>query len=134
MDADVRSGMDPRLSPHLQAMLEAARDGEVGLLFVDCFKHLSRNPTLLYPALEFVLATPVPVVSHNYLIANGYVARRRRLLRPAHGNSEIETKLDQLDGTVRRHGEYLEAVRARFARERANAVLRRVTGGLAPEP
>ena len=87
-----------------------------------------REQRHLYPVLEFVLATPVPVVTHNYLITNGYVARRRKLLRPAHLDSEIEPKLTQLDGAVRRHRDYLETVRSRFREERARAALERGRG------
>jgi hypothetical protein len=118
-EADVRSGMDTAITPGLQHVLEAARDHNDFILFFDCFKYLSRNPELLYPVLEFAFAHGRGVVTHNYYLSNGYVAARKKLIRPAHRNSEIYRKLQfRHDGTVRRHAEALTLLHTQYLRSR----------------
>ena len=72
---------------------------------------ITRNPRKLFSVLEFVLASGRAVVTHNYYVRNGYVARRTPLVRPAHDVSDLRMKFHDTSGLLPGH---LEAI-ARFA-------------------
>jgi len=76
------SGLDPRLDPTLYTTLRDLAAGKADFLGTSCFKFISRNLDRLLLVLEYVLAAEKTVVTFNYYLANGYVARRRDLLPP----------------------------------------------------
>jgi hypothetical protein len=108
----VMSGMHPDIDYPLGRILGAIRDGLTDLFFVDSFKYLTRHPRKLYQVLEFILCWEGTFVTHNYCLKNGYVARRRQLLRPAHTTGEVFEKLKfRRRGTTRTHSSTLRVVR-----------------------
>lgn len=108
----VMSGMHPDIDYPLGRVLGAIRDGLTELFFVDSFKYLTRHPRKLYQVLEFILCHAGTFVTHNYCLKNGYVARRRPLLRPAHTTGEVFEKLKfRRRGTTRTHSSTLRVVR-----------------------
>jgi hypothetical protein len=114
----VMSGMSPEIDLVLGQALLALRRGITDLFFADCFKFVTRNPHKLYRVLEFVLCHGAAFVTHNYYLANGYVARRRRLLRPAHTVSDMMAKLEaRKRGTTQRHRKVLEDVARQVVQE-----------------
>ena len=74
-----------------------------GRLVPASFKHVSRNPLKLYLILEYLLCSGCEIVTPNYFLTNGRVARRQNLLRPAHDNCEIGPALRIADGLVPMH-------------------------------
>jgi hypothetical protein len=87
-------------SPQLNCALLKIQRPELAGLVVDSFKFLTRNLHGLCRVLEFILAADSYFCTINYFITNGYVSRRRSLLRPAHTTEEVVSKV--LDQTARR--------------------------------
>src|SRR6185437_7426627 len=77
----ILSGMAEQIEPELQRMLRLVRTGLYPGIFSDSFKMITRNPQKLFAVMEFVLANGRAVVTHNYYVRNGYVARRTPLVR-----------------------------------------------------
>ncbi|GAA0387409.1 hypothetical protein [Paenibacillus motobuensis] len=108
---EVQSGIDPTIDSLLQQILNLVIEGKQPFFFCDCFKMISRNPDKLFKILNLVLSSNAPVVTINYYISNGYVARRTNLLRPAHNESDIVLKLRNLSGVRKTHANILKIMR-----------------------
>ncbi|HEX5414149.1 MAG TPA: hypothetical protein VFZ25_00685 [Chloroflexota bacterium] len=109
------SGMAAEIEPELQRLLRLARSGIYPGLFSDSFKTITRNPQKLFAVMEFVLAHGQAVITHNYYLRNGYVARRTPLVRPAHTVEEIQAKFQDYSGLLPGHAEAI----TRYAPARA---------------
>jgi len=107
----VMSGMDPTMDDNLLRNLQTIANKDVNLFFVDSFKMLSRNPDKLFKVIDFVLRHGSSFVSFNYFISNGYVSRRRKLLKPAHLAKEVKYKLLKLDGLEKKHYDALKSIK-----------------------
>jgi hypothetical protein len=114
----VVSGIDPRLTPEDRELLRSMRDGHLDVLLLPSFKHCSRHPDKLLTFLECAFASGVAVVTPNYLLTNGHVCRRRRLVRPAHYNREIQSRLDDRRGLTPTHARWIDAVAPRASARR----------------
>jgi hypothetical protein len=106
----VISGMERSIEPALQRVLRLIKNGVVPALFADSFKMITRDPAKLLEVIEFVLCHDRPVVTHNYFLSNGYVARRQPLLRPAHTAPEAREKFHDRSGLVERHDRALREI------------------------
>jgi hypothetical protein len=104
--APVLSGMAAEIDAQLVQMLALVRDGLPFAVF-GSFKHCTRNPMKLCRVLEFILGHGGAFVTPNYFISDGYVSRRRALLRPAHFAQDVLGQLRSLSGISRRHKEAL---------------------------
>ncbi|MGB8957342.1 MAG: hypothetical protein WCC10_18360 [Tumebacillaceae bacterium] len=87
------------------------QNGEISFLFRDSFKMISRNIDKLYYVIEFVLRRNNTVITHNYYISDGMVARRKQLLKPAHKPTDIARKFDNKTGLVNRHKDSLRLLK-----------------------
>ncbi|TWH46761.1 hypothetical protein [Sporomusa sp. KB1] len=112
VEATIMSGMDPTIDNNLLRNLQAIANKHVNIFFVDSFKMLSRNPDKLFKVIDFVLRHGSSFVSFNYFINNGYVSRRRSLLKPAHLTKEIRYKLHKSDGLTKNHRDALNNVKS----------------------
>jgi hypothetical protein len=108
----VISGMERGIEEPLQRVLRLIKNGIVPMLFSDSFKMITRNPIKLFEIIEFVLGNGRAVVTHNYYLENGYVARRRPLLRPAHTAPEAREKFQNRCGLVQKHDAALREIAA----------------------
>ncbi|MGO4108964.1 hypothetical protein [Paenibacillus sp. YAF4_2] len=108
---EVQSGIDPKMNTVLVQILKRISDGQQPFFFSDSFKMITRNHDKLYKVLESVLASNVPVVTINYYISNGYVARRSDLLKPAHSEKDIREKLKISHGLRKIHLEIIKQIR-----------------------
>lgn len=114
----VLSGMDETIGTKLQLYLDSIRKGELSGFFTDSFKTLSRSSNKLFKVMEFVLEQDSSVVTINYFIRNGYVAKRKHLIRPMHNDSELVKKLGNTNGCVPAHKHVLDMLReAAFANQ-----------------
>jgi hypothetical protein len=104
------SGADPNFDPQLLALLASLGDGQLEMLAVPSWKHLTRNTDKLYHVLDIALGHGRTVVTPNYLLSPTYACVRARLLKPAHHNSEIAGKLRKHDGLEPEHRAALEEV------------------------
>lgn len=109
--AHIVSGMERGIEPELQRLLRLVKTGLFPGLFADSFKMITRDPEKLFAVIEFVLGHGRAVVTHNYYLRNGYVARRTPLLRPAHTLQEAQAKFHDSQGLLASHAEII----ARFA-------------------
>ncbi|CAM3906819.1 hypothetical protein COLU111180_13675 [Cohnella lubricantis] len=108
---EVQSGIDPRIDNLLQQILNSVISGRQPFFYCDCFKMISRNPDKLFKVIDIVLSSSAPVVTTNYYISNGYVAKRSKLLRPAHDEDEILVKLKDTSGLRKSHLEILKIMK-----------------------
>lgn len=99
----VVSGMDGSIEPSLQRVLRLVKNGVVPALYADSFKMITRHPGKLFAVLEFVLGNNRAVVTQNYYLSNGFVARRIPLIRPAHTTEQARAKLRDNSGLCTRH-------------------------------
>jgi hypothetical protein len=90
--SQVLSGLEPAVEPRLQKILRLVKNQVVSVFFADSFKMITRNPDKLCRVMGFALLHGRPVVTHNYFLANGCVARRDPLLRPATPRSRCARK------------------------------------------
>ncbi|WP_374019098.1 hypothetical protein ABU162_04995 [Paenibacillus thiaminolyticus] len=111
-EEEVQSGLDSTIDIKLQQILELVIRGEQPFFFCDCFKMISRNPAKLFNVVNIVLTAGAPVVTSNYYISNGYVARREKLLRPAHNKKDMALKLNNTFGLRKSHSNILKIMRA----------------------
>lgn len=101
-------------------------DGEIGLdllraiqTFIEyqipfitlSFKFITRNFEKLLRVIQFLLEQNVPLVSCNYYISNGYVAKRSKLLRPAHTEKERDINIRNVTGLSKRHAKAINDAR-----------------------
>lgn len=107
----VCSGMDASIDPSMRGVLKEISSGDLQVLFIPSFKHLTRNARKLLELIEFAFFHNAAVVSPNYYLSNGYVARREPLLRPIHSNKELRSTLQQaLVGCKTLHRKTLEKI------------------------
>ncbi|EFM09507.1 hypothetical protein PaecuDRAFT_3554 [Paenibacillus curdlanolyticus YK9] len=109
---EVQSGIDPTITDQLQHILNFVMEGKQPFFFSDSFKMISRNVDKLFKVLNIVLSSNAPVVTVNYYISNGYVAKRSNLLRPAHFESEVIDKIKDVSGLRKTHAAILKSVKA----------------------
>ena len=108
---EVQSGIDPTINQTLNEILDRIGDGKQPFFFSDSFKMITRNPDKLYKVMEFVLSSNAPVVTFNYYISNGYVARRARLIKPAHSEKDLNEKYLITNGLRKVHLEVIKKMR-----------------------
>ncbi|MDQ0170511.1 hypothetical protein [Paenibacillus tundrae] len=108
---EVQSGIDPTINHTLNEILERIEEGKQPFFFSDSFKMITRNPDKLYKIIEIILRSNAPLVTFNYYISNGYVARRAILLRPAHSQKDLEEKHKRNGGLRKVHLEIIKKMR-----------------------
>jgi hypothetical protein len=79
--------------------------------FTSSFKFLSRNYEKLLRVIQFLLENNLSFVSCNYYISNGYLAKRNKLLRAAHGSIESNIKLRDVTGLSKKHAKAINDLR-----------------------
>ncbi|MEY9092567.1 hypothetical protein [Paenibacillus sp. RC84] len=108
---EVQSGMDSEINNSLDQILENIKAGRQPFFFSDSFKMITRHPDKLYRIMEYVLSAQVPVVTFNYFISNGYVARRSSLLKQAHSERDMIKKLEISNGLRKEHFKIIKMMR-----------------------
>jgi hypothetical protein len=71
---------------------------------------LTRNIDKLVKVIEYVLRKDCTFMTSNFYISNGYVAKRKDLLRPAHYDDDVEKNLRQFEGLRHTHLKAFKAV------------------------
>lgn len=108
----VLSGMDSTIDTKMLSSLKAVADNELDVFFSDSFKMVSRHPDKLFKVINFVLSHGASFVTFNYFLSNGYVTKRRPLLKPAHTDVELRYKLTKLVGVAKKHQQALKYIRS----------------------
>lgn len=107
---DVQSGMDPSMSPNLIEILNAIVQGEIKVFHVDSFKALTRNPDKLFNVIEIVLKSGAAFVTSNFYLRDGYVARRKKFIKPGHNIIDFRSNARDLKGLTNEHAIALKTV------------------------
>jgi hypothetical protein len=108
---DLQSLEDQDLEGDLLKELIQIQNGEISFLFRDSFKMISRNTDKLFYIIEYVLRANKIVITHNYYLSNGMVARRKPVLKPAQKPSDIAKKFNNKTGLVKRHQDSLRLLK-----------------------
>lgn len=109
----VESGMEPSFSIELLKMLQTLSHQELPLMFNDSFKSTTRNIEKLFQLIEYVLDIDGVFLTNNFLILNGYVSKRKDLLRPMHDNSDFKKNLNNTHGLNKTHLKLLKVVQTK---------------------
>lgn len=105
---EVQSGMDPNIDQTLSDILHKIKNGEQTFFFSDSFKMITRHPEKLYRVIEEVLNAKAQIVTFNYYISNGYIARRSQFLKVAHSEKDLKSKFTNFNGLRKAHLEIIK--------------------------
>ncbi len=106
----VESGIDPSFSVELLKMLEMIALSYQPLMFNDCFKSTTRNIEKLFKIIEYILDINGIYVTNNFLISNGFVSKRKELLKPMHTNEDLLKNIRNINGLNKTHLKYIRLV------------------------
>jgi hypothetical protein len=106
------------LGYQIEEELAKIQSGEISFLFRDSFKMISRNTDKLFYIIEYVLRANKIVITHNYYLSNGVIARRKPLLKPAQKQTDIYKKFNNKTGLVKRHQDSLRLLKKFIVPER----------------
>lgn len=107
----VDSGMNPVFSKELLNQLEKITAEELPIFYSDSFKSLTRHTEKLLKVIEYVLRHNGVFVTANFYITNGYVSKRKDLLKPMHTNEDFISNLKNLHGLNKPHFNLLKSIR-----------------------
>lgn len=107
---DVQSGIDEKLDSGLLNILAHIDKGYLPFFYTDSFKTLTRNIEKLFKVIEFVLRKDCIFITSNFYLSNGYVSKRKQLLRPAHTTKEIKENLRNFYGLRKTHSKYFKMI------------------------
>lgn len=102
----VDSGYNPTFDQQLKHIIFDIRENGGGI-FIPSFKMLTRNIIKLYDVFELILSSGGAIISFNYLIENGCVAKRENFIPVSHTNSETEAHYNNFKGLSKRHKQML---------------------------
>ena len=102
------SGYDPTLDDNLKSAIYHIRENK-GTFFTPYFKLLTRNIVKLYDIFELILSSDGEIVTLNYLIKNGFVCKREKLLKVAHTTSDCEQQMKIKKGLCKEHRKALKS-------------------------
>lgn len=108
---DIKSGINQEISNQLINKLKDIIKEKNGVLYVDCFKMITRNFKQLLFVIEILLENECGLVTSNFLITDSYIGKREFLLRAAHTTNEVKEKLKNsqfFNGLSKTHRKILE--------------------------
>lgn len=108
----VESGIEPSFSIELLKMLEMIAHNKLPMMFNDCFKGTTRNIEKLFKIIEYILDINGIYLTNNFLISNGFVSKRKELLKPMHTNKDMLKNLSNINGLNKTHLKYIKLVQA----------------------
>ena len=106
------SGIDGKIDNGLYNHLQSIARGELEIFYSDSLKSISRNFEKLLIVMEFVLTRDKTVATANYLFRNGYVEKRKRLLKPLSGKVDIQQNIIHLKDAGPKHRKILEDIKS----------------------
>lgn len=107
---DIQSGIDDKIDKGLLEVLNRISPDIQRFFYTDSFKTLTRNIDKLLKILEYVLRKECIFMTSNFYISNGYVAKRKVLVRPAHYDKDVEANLREFEGLRHNHLKAFKAV------------------------
>ena len=107
---DIQSGIDEKIDTGLLNVLNRISKDVQPVFYTDCFKMLTRNIDKLFKIIEYVLRKDCLFMTSNFYISNGYVAKRKNLLRPAHYERDVDENLKNFEGLHKTHLKAFKAI------------------------
>ena len=107
---DIANGINDTLAPALTILLKGILNKESSILYVDSFKYLSRNFEINLKVLQFLLTNDAMFLTNNFLIRNGYVSRRKKLIRASHGSIFNVEAISSIGDVSKKYENYLETM------------------------
>lgn len=107
----IESGIEPMFSKELLNQLQNISSEEIPVFYSDSFKSLTRNIEKLFKVIEYVLNIDGVFVTANFIITNGYVSKRKNLVKPMHTNTDFVDNLNNLYGLNKTHQKYIKYIR-----------------------
>jgi len=104
---ELADGYALSINPGLMDNIENAFANKVPVIF-DSFKGVSRNIEKLLTVMEYILGRKNFIVTTNYLISNGNIERRAKLLKPCHNMDEMIANWKNPAGLTAIHKWWLE--------------------------
>lgn len=92
---ETESGITKELSQELIQILKSITEEPEGILYVDCFKMLTRNFEKLLKVIEILLENEAYFLTSNYMLGNTYIGKRENIYRAAHTTKEIYEKMKE---------------------------------------
>lgn len=105
---DITNGISEELAPGLIKLLKGILDNEASMIYVDSFKCLSRNFETNLKVLQFLLTHDAMFLTNNFLIKNGYVSRRKNLIRAIHEDNFNMEAIQSIGDISQKYRECLE--------------------------
>ena len=102
------SGITNTITPALASILKAALNKEIPFFYVYAFKILSRNYEILLQVLEFTITNDIVFITNNFYIQNGYVSRRKDLIRTGHNGIFNENAFNTISQISNKYNQELE--------------------------
>ena len=102
------SGITNTITPTLASILKAALNKEIPFFYVDAFKILSRNYEIILQVLEFTITNDIVFITNNFYIQNGYVSRRKDLIRTGHNGIFNENAFNTISQISNKYNQELE--------------------------
>lgn len=107
-NAIVEDGISETYNRRLLDTLDAIEKNQLDLFFCDSFKLLTRNFEKLLKTMEFILQRDKMFITCNFMILNGYVARRNELLRATHTGLDTKNKVKNIKGLPKKFADVLK--------------------------
>ncbi len=108
--AIVEDGISETYNNDLMQILNLIEQNKLDLFFTDSFKLLTRNFEKLLKTIEFVLQRDKIFVTCNFMLTNGYVAKRTELLKATHTGLDIKNKVKIVKGLPKTYANVLRAI------------------------
>lgn len=105
--AIVDDGISEKYNKQEIDIMHTMEDGKVQMFFTDCFKMATRNFNKLLKTIEFVLQNDKLFVTCNYMITNGYAAKRLDLLKATHTGLDTINKIKVIKGLPKTYASIL---------------------------
>lgn len=106
----ITNGISNELPDGLIKLLKGILDKESSLFYVDSFKYLSRNFELNLKVLQLLITNNAMFLTNNFLITNGYVSRRRDIVRSSHGNNFNIDAIESIGDVSKKYKNKLESL------------------------
>lgn len=105
------SGIDATFNDSLCNFLIDIKKKKSKILVTDSFKMTTRNFEKMLKIIEFILTHDAFFATCNYLITNGYVSRRKTIIKAAHTDLEFLEKIKDLKEISNKYKSFLEKYR-----------------------
>jgi len=110
----IESGMESGFDKGLLEQLKIISESNHPMFYSDSFKAVTRNIGKLFIILEYILDIDGVFFTNNFFITNGYVAKRKKLLKPMHTHKDTIESLKNTNGLTKTHLKYIRFMQSQL--------------------